>query len=223
MKVKILLAGVSIVCILAAVLFTLRGGKWDKYYRNKMDQPPRELIVEALSQFTITGDAIDLGCGVGNEAAFLIKHGWRVWAIDDQSKAIQLIQERNDISEKEKLMAICAAFDEGLNWDLLPQVDFIYASYSLPFSKPTHFKKLWEHIKEKTRPGGLFAGHFFGPHYQGFNSNEMQNMTFLTRAEVLDLFQDFDMVHFKEVEQEGQSGTGRQVHSHVFEIIARKK
>ncbi len=103
-------------------------GKWDKYYNNKIGQPPRQLIINALNLFQKPGKAIDLGCGVGNEAVLLLNKGWEVWAIDGQCKAIQMIKERADIKDTEKLVLTIASFEDETFWDGLPKVDFIYAS-----------------------------------------------------------------------------------------------
>jgi SAM-dependent methyltransferase len=218
---------ISIIFTLLVILFLglgiLKQGKWDRYYKNKMGQPPREIIVEALNLFKKQGKAIDLGCGVGNEAVFLLNKGWEVWAIDSEHQAIQIINKRNDIKEPEKLTSVVNKFEEESVWDALPDVDFIYASYSLPFCNQSEFKRVWSHVKQKLIPGGRFAGHFFGLNYLGFPEQEVKEMTFLKREEVLSLFQDFDVESFKEFEEDGQSGTGRQTHSHIFEIIARKK
>lgn len=219
-KISIILA---IMVILIIGLGILQHGKWDKYYKNKIDQPPRRLIVDALNLFKKQGRAIDLGCGVGNEAVFLLNKGWEVWAIDSEHHAIQIINQRNDIKKLEKLATVVNTFEEESVWDDLPNVDFIYASYALPFCNQSEFPRVWGHVKQKLIPGGRFAGHFFGLNYRGFPDQEMKEMTFLKKEDVLSLFQGFDVEYFKELEEDGQSGTGRQIHSHIFEIIARKK
>jgi SAM-dependent methyltransferase len=216
------------VCIAGAVLLFglvvyLQHGKWDKYYKNKMGLPPRPIVADALHLFQNQGKAIDLGCGVGNEAVFLLNHGWTVWAIDSEDKAIQLIKQRTDIKDSKQIISAVAKFEDESTWNTLPIVDFIYASYALPFCKQMEFKKVWSHIKEHISPKGRFAGHFFGLNYQGFTTQEMKGMTFFKREEVIELFQDFEIAHFKETEQDGFSGTGRPIHSHVFEVIAHKK
>lgn len=198
-------------------------GKWDKYYKHKIGQPPRQIIVDALNLFQKQGKAIDLGCGVGNETALLLNNGWEVWAIDGQSKAIQIIRERIDIKDTEKLVLTVANFEDESFWDGLPQVDFIYASYALPFCKDEKFNNVWAHIVQKLNRNGRFAGHFFGLNYRGFNNEEIKEMTFLTREEIQRLFQGFEIEYFQEVEKDDQSGTGRIIHSHIFEVIARKK
>jgi trans-aconitate methyltransferase len=222
MKTKIFLITIFLASILFIGLIAFQGGKWDRYYKNKMSQPPRQLIVDALRLFENKGTAIDLGCGIGNETTLLINQGWQVWAIDSEPKAIQLIKSRSDITGQKRLTTAIANY-EKMDWNILPQVDFFFAANALPFCNPSKFEDVWKHIMAKIIPGGRFAGHFFGLNYQGFDKQEMKVMTFLTREEVLNLFKDFDIEYFQESEEDGQSGTGRKIHSHIFEVIARKK
>ena len=204
-------------------LVAFQGNKWDRYYQSKLNQPPRPLIVEALTYFQTPGVAIDLGCGVGNETLLMLDKGWHVWAIDSQSNAIQFLNERKNLLYPKNLVTVVAKFDEGLNWEDLPQVNLFCASYALPFAKPDAFDQVWQNIMEKILLEGRFAGHFFGKNYVGFDDQEMKHMTFLTKEQVLRLFKDFDIEYFQEIEEDDVSGTGKKIHSHVFEIIARKR
>ena len=218
---------ISLILLLSGLIFLLFiifwRNKWEKYYKNKLYQPPQELVQKAIQSFKNPGMAIDLGCGIGNEAAFLLKNGWQVWAIDNQTKAIQMLKKRNDIDSFERLVTVTAGFDDKLKWSDLPSVNLIYACYALPFCQPKQFKHTWDHIKEKILPEGRFAGHFFGLNYQGFTENEKKEMIFLTKEEIYNLFEDFTIDYFQEQEEYGKSGTGRAIHSHIFEIIAQKR
>jgi SAM-dependent methyltransferase len=222
LKVHKILAVFLIFPLIFVGFFLLKRGKWDKYYKNKIDQLPHEIVTNALKLFSLSGQAIDLGCGVGNEALLLVNEGWKVWAVDSEPKAIQLVESRTNGDISGKLVATIAKFEEGSTWARLPIVDFIYAANSLPFCKPREFEKVWSCIKQHIAPGGRFAGHFFGGNYQGFTAQEMKGMAFFKREEVLAFFQEFEIEHFQEIEEEGQSGTGRPIHSHIFEVIARK-
>jgi SAM-dependent methyltransferase len=201
---------------------SLHGGKWDKYYKNKMYLPPRDLVVKVVDSLPFFRTALDLGCGVGNETAFLIVSGWNVWAIDSEPKAIEILNRRNDIITFDKLWTIVSKF-EDLNWNSLPQFDLVCANYSLPFCNPDRFDDVWASIKMKINTHGMFAGHFFGINHQGFSDSEMKNMNFWTREQLLEIFGDFEIEYFNEIEKDGTSGTGMKCHTHTFEIIAQKR
>jgi len=212
----------SLVIPVVISVIVLQQGKWDRYYKNKLNQPPHQVIEEALSLFNTPGKAIDIGCGVGNETILMLNSGWQVWAIDREPKAISIVKDRKGVRDSTKLVSAVANFEEDATWDALPSVDFISASYALPFCNRLSFDKVWVHVKQKLNSGGRFAGHFFGLNYRGFTENEMKQMTFLSKEEILYLFQDFDVEYFQEVEDESKSGTGKAIHSHIFKVIVKK-
>lgn len=222
MKHKFVLALSLGVFAIAMYLF-LSYDKWEKYYSNKMYQPAHDIIIMASEKFHKPGTAIDLGCGVGNDVAYLLKHGWKVWALDSQPKAIQLLKERKDITSFDTLVAKIAKFDEGTIWDHLPSADLVYASLSLPFLDEKTFKETWGHIQDKIKTGGRFAGHFFGVNYKGFTDREKREMTFLSIEEIRNILNGFDIEFFDEHEEDSKSGTGCPIHAHIFEVIARKR
>lgn len=223
MKLKNYLLIILAISIAALISFTVfRGSKWDKYYKNKMYQPPREVVVKSLDFFQTPGQVLDLGCGIGNETAYLLDNGWDVWAIDCEPKAIEIMKERKDINSSHRLVTEVAKF-ENLNWKKLPQFDLICAAYSLPFCEPQQFSSIWTCIKEKINPNGRFAGHFFGMNYSGFSNAEKSKMTFLTKEQIIELLDGFDIEYLREVEEDGVSGTGLKCHSHIFYVIAKKK
>ncbi|MGN1299460.1 MAG: hypothetical protein ACI4UE_05735 [Candidatus Scatovivens sp.] len=47
-------------------------------------------------------------------------------------------------------------------------------------------------------------------------------MTFLSKKEVYELLNDFNIIYFKEKEFEGKTAIGKNKHWHVFYIIAQK-
>jgi hypothetical protein len=203
--------------IASIFVFWRQQGKWDRYYQNKAGQPPRELVAQVLSRFSHPGIAIDLGSGIGNESGAMVNQGWTVYAVDQQAKALAYMQKSAD------LIPVQADFTKASTWNQLPKADLIFASYALPFVSQNDFIRVWTQLCGKLSSGGRFAGHFFGPQFQGFLSKEVQQMTFFSRNEVLELFQGFEIEHLEETEQDDQSGTGQSTHSHIFEVIARKK
>lgn len=68
---------------------------------------------------------------------------------------------------------------------------------------------------------GYFIGNFFG--YKDSWVNIKKDVFFMEKEDVLKLFEDFDIINFKEVERDGKTGLGKIKHWHTFEIIAKKK
>lgn len=213
---------ISILLIGFAIYFLYPHQGWEKYYQNKLYLPPATLTQNVVGMFSQPGTAIDFGCGCGNDAAYLLNNGWKVWAIDGEPVAIDILKKRKDLPEHCCLFAESTKFEQ-IKWNSLPKVELFLAIKSLPFISKDHFNEIWLHIVQTIQPQGRFAGHFFGPHYQGFSSEERQSMTFLNKEEVIALFQDFTIEYIEETEEDGESGTGRKIHSHIFEVIAKKR
>jgi len=47
-------------------------------------------------------------------------------------------------------------------------------------------------------------------------------MIFLTKNQVMELFEDFEIIRFKEIEKDDFTGLGKMKHWHIFNIIAKK-
>lgn len=47
-------------------------------------------------------------------------------------------------------------------------------------------------------------------------------MVFLSKEQVLNLFDKFEIIDFQEIEKDGKTGLGKIKHWHTFDIIAKK-
>ena len=47
-------------------------------------------------------------------------------------------------------------------------------------------------------------------------------MTFLRKNQVMELFKDFEIIRFKEIEKDELTGLGEMKHWHIYEVIAKK-
>ena len=92
---------------------------------------------------------------------------------------------------------------------------------SLPFCNKKDFEKLWDKIKKSIVEDGYFAGNLFGINDEW--KDKKAEMTFFTKEKVLKLFNDFEIIEFKEIEKDGTTGLGKMKHWHIFNIIANKK
>ena len=48
-------------------------------------------------------------------------------------------------------------------------------------------------------------------------------MVFLSKEQVLQLFDAFEIIYFEEIEKDGKTSLGKMKHWHLYEIIAKKK
>lgn len=194
---------------------------WPGYFAAVAGKPARETLTAALDAFAkepATGPrlAIDLGCGEGRDTVELLRRGWRVLAIDGHPMALDLLSARADLTGRDRLEMRLAGF-EGIE---LPGVDLVNSSYSLPFCPPEAFEALWASINRAVRPGGRFAGQFFG---ERDTWAALPDRAHHTRSQVDRLLAGFVIESLKEVEEDGNDAGGTPKHWHVFHVVARKR
>lgn len=193
--------------------------QWGNFYTNVSGREPRELLLDVLGRFgqesaANARQAIDLGCGDGTETAYLLANGWRVLAIDGEPAAFEHLNAKIPPAARERLHTQVARFEAV---ELVP-ADLIYAGFSIPFCRPQHFDALWGKIVSNIHPGGRFAGQLFGVRDTWADNPKM---TFFTADGARELFAAFEIEHFQEEEEDGQSTVGAK-HWHLFHVIARK-
>jgi SAM-dependent methyltransferase len=208
---------------------------WAKYYQVIAGKPPRQTLLDALTAFDADDKAdaakspvpahglprrrlaVDLACGEGRDAVELLKRGWRVIAIDAEAQALDILSRRLDVDEALNVQMVVASFAQA-TW---PRgIDLLNASYALPFCAPEHFDSLWSRIVSSIKPGGRFAGQFFGERDSWVSLPEQ---THHTRSQVERLFDAFLVESFKEVENDEPTSIGLPKHWHLFHIVARKR
>lgn len=198
---------------------TQENSGWENYYQKMQGRAPRQVLLDVLDKFEKetsinSRNAIDLGCGAGNETVVLLEHGWNVLAIDGDPGGIKRLMENVSKVDRSRLQTQVAKFEQVS----LRATDLIHASLSLPFCHPDHFPVLWSKIVNAIQPGGRFAGHFFGVRDSWANEPDM---TFHTEDQVRALFEDFEFESFQEIDEDGTATSGPK-HWHLFTVIARK-
>lgn len=189
----------------------------EKYYDNTESEKPRKNVQYFIEKVKYNpGRAIELGCGAGNDTVYLIKNGWNVLAIDREDVKERISKRLND-EEREKFRF------QKQNFESLESVksNLIVANYCLPFCNKNNFTKLWNKINDSILKDGYFVGNFFGNNDEWKNTKE--EMTFLTKEQVIELFKNFDIIEFKEIEKDAFTGLGKMKHWHIFDVIAKKR
>jgi membrane dipeptidase len=187
-------------------------GPWSRYFR-QAGFDARETLLQAAGAFDAPGQAVDLGAGTGRDTLELLRRGWRVIAVDMEPEGIGRIVELAG-DDRGRLDARVGRYEE-VDW---PEVDLVNASFSLPFCRPEMFPVLWERIVASLRPGGRFAGQFFGPNDDWARTGLLA----WTRDEVEALLSAFEVELLDEHDRDGWVFK-KPKHWHVFHVVARKR
>ncbi len=189
--------------------------KIEKYYNNTKNIPPNYITQKFIKLKIKPTNAIELGCGAGRDTEYLIKNGWNVLAIDKED--VKAIITSKLSKEEQKKFKFSKQEFENMQ---LEKTNLIVANFSLPFCNKKQFSKLWNKINESILKNGYFVGNFFGKNDEWKKQEE--EMTFLTKEQVIELFKNFEIIDFKEVEKDCFNGLGIMKHRHIFNVIAKK-
>ena len=188
----------------------------EKYYENTANANPNYTVKKFIELNVKPGNAIELGCGAGRDTIYLIKNGWNVLAIDREDVSSRIQSKLN--KEEVKKFKFSQQKFENIK---LEKNNLVVANFSIPFCNKNNFKELWNKINNSILKDGYFVGNFFGINDEWKSTKE--EMTFLTKEQVIELFKDFEIIEFKEVEKDGTTGLGKMKHWHIFNVIAKKK
>ncbi len=187
---------------------------WDNYYENTKNYPPAPLLVKALEYVETIGKAIDIGGGgTLKDTLFLLSKGFDTTVVDKED-VIAVSVEKVGSDKLHFFVSSFSDFDFPVN-----EYDLAAAIYSLPFTPPKDFERVFEKVKSSLVQNGVFCGQFFGDR-DGWKDNS--NLTFVTKEKAMSMLDGMEVLHFEEKEFDGKTADGSAKHWHVFDIIARK-
>ena len=187
----------------------------EKYYENTANANPNYTVKKFIELNVKPGNAIELGCGAGRDTIYLIKNGWNVLAIDREDVSSRIQSKLN--KEEVKKFKFSQQKFENIK---LEKNNLVVANFSIPFCNKNNFKELWNKINNSILKDGYFVGNFFGNNDEWKSTKE--EMIFMTKKQVLELFENFEIIEIKEVEKDNPTGLGKMKHWHMFNIIAKK-
>lgn len=155
--------------------------------------------------------AVDLGCGAGNDTAFLLEKGFEVTAIDQEEQVKEIIENKE--FNKEKLKIIIDDFSKIE----ISNIDLLLANYSIFFVK-NNFDEFVKRALNNINSKGFFVGNFLGKEDSWNNTK-----TTLDKEEVLNYFKDYEILYFSEEKFQKDTATGKSKFWHVYNMIAQKK
>lgn len=187
----------------------------EKYYENTKNFKQHKNVSKFITLGIKPTNAIELGCGAGRDTVYLIKNGWNVLAIDREDVNSLIIEKLND-EELKKFRFLKQKFEDVI----LEKNNLIVANYSIPFCNKNIFEEFWKRMTDSILPGGYFVGNFFGINDEWKNIRD--DMVFLEKEQVKKLFENFEIIDFKEIEENSKTGMGDMKHWHIFNVIAKK-
>ena len=170
-----------------------------------------KLLIEFLDNYKID-NAIDLGCGSGNETVYMIKNGIKVLAIDRQLNQDFIL---NRLSDNEKKMI---SFKESSFEDVeLPKTKLLTAFFSIPFCNPNNFDELWTKIYNSIEDNGYFVGQLFGDRDAW---NVVESINTFSIDKVKEYLKNYNIIKLEEIEYVRENDNKKW---HFYDIIAQKK
>jgi SAM-dependent methyltransferase len=207
---------------------------WPAYYEVTVGRPAWRTVVRAIELFEaedaeatpagtqLAADpperfAVDLGCGAGRDARELLRHGWRVLAIDGEPSAIETLRAATPPDDLPRLETRVADLADVA----VPPADLVNASISLPFVAGSAFDGAVDRALAAVRPGGRFATMLFGdrdesapdPDMSCRSAGWLRGRLAASGLEIEDWF---------EREEDGQTALGDPHHWHILEVVARR-
>jgi len=192
---------------------------WSGYFNSVVGKGARDTLIAALNYFerdgVYKGFAVDLAAGEGRDSLELLRRNWQVLATDNHPEAFSHLWARVPEMLKPNLTTTEASFNDMK----FPNCDMVNASFALPFCEPQHFEVLWDKIVASIRPGGRFAGQFFGNRDTWAS---LPNRSHHSREEVLKLLEGFSIEMMREEERDDPPELRKPKHWQIFHIVARK-
>lgn len=184
---------------------------WTNYQNETYGDDVCKLLIEFLDNYKIE-NAIDLGCGSGNETFYMIKNGIKVLAIDRQLNQDFIL---NRLSDNEKKMI---SFKESSFEDVeLSKTKLLTAFFSIPFCNPNNFDELWTKIYNSIEDNGYFVGQLFGDRDA---LNVVESINTFSIDKVKEYLKNYNIIKLEENEYVRESDNKKW---HFYDIIAQKK
>jgi tellurite methyltransferase len=176
------------------------------------------MAAEAFGEHPADGPrfAVDLGCGAGRDTRELLRRGWRVLATDMTPEALNTLRHltpEHDLPRLQTELADLAEFE-------IPQCDLVNANLILPFLPPDEYDAAWERIRGGIGIDGRFSGMLFGHRDDAAGEPGMT----CPSPEVMRRYLDgFEIEHWTEKEEDGETALGEPHHFHLIEVVAVRR
>jgi SAM-dependent methyltransferase len=184
--------------------------RWDDRYSRETERfalrSPRHLVTSHLDLLPPNGLILDAACGTTSTGRYLAARGWRVIAVDVSHAALRLARHK---VRKDANPVSFAVMDLVDPWLPSAHFDVILNFYFL--SRP-----IIPTYRQAVKPGGLL---FFETYLRERHTNAER---YLESQELRRFFDDWDILHYLEVERLVRSRSGYEETRWTAQLIARK-
>jgi len=182
---------------------------WKEYQKESLGKKVYPLLINFLKD-KIINNAVDLGCGSGNETVYMLNKSIKVLAIDKELNKENILK-RVDVSFQKNVSFLQGDFNDVS----LPKSDLVISFFSLPFYDPSKFVDLWHKIYNSLNKNGYLICQLFGK--EDFRNKNSKISTF-TKNEIGKLLSIYDIIKFEEVKTIKENKKW-----HYYNIIVQKK
>lgn len=186
---------------------------WADFHEKTKHFKPSPLLVSALEMQDVRGRALDLGAGGLRDTKYLLDEDFEVTAVEASPSSLELAREL----EGAPLQFVCSRFEDFAFSK--EEYELINAQYSLPFTHPWYFERVFERLYASLKPKGIFVGQFFGNRDSRCSD---PRMTFLSWRDLFRVCGPLKIRQFEMREYDGEGATGESIRWHVFDVIACK-
>lgn len=188
---------------------------WSDYFDNIHNPPMRPTVSAALEALGAGQgrQAVDLGCGSGNDTVHMLDAGFKVLAIDASEDGLQRLQDRRTTP----VLQVSQSMFNQADW---PQNIWTNAGFALPFCIDEIFQDVWHRIFENLEGGGVFSGQLFG--LEDSWNGKVSDMNFHSADDVQKLISPHEVLLLDEETGNGKDAVGRPKYWQIFHIVLRK-
>jgi SAM-dependent methyltransferase len=192
--------------------------------QNVFGSEPNKLLQEICSQLPTGSEFLDLGCGQGRDALFMLQQGFKITAVDNSPEGIKTIREFIQTNNLPLSSINLFCQDIEIFYIEKDKYSIINAFNSLQFLPKKKALRLIDNIKYKIKNQGYIVISGFTIDDSLYNKTINDSRCFFETQELKKLFSDFNIILYEEkiIKDKGHAGRPES-HTHgVVEIIVKK-
>lgn len=200
--------------------------RYNQIYKNNnvWGNKPNELLQRIYEQLGADSEFLDLGCGQGRDALFMLQKGFKVTAVDSSQEGIKKIKEFVRASNL-PLPNISLFYEDIQTFNVAKgKYTIINAFNSLQFLSKKEALKLIDKIKKNIKNKGYIIISSFTVDDPLYKKTVSNSRCFFEPRELKKIFSKFSILFYdeKEMLDKGHSGSPAPHKHSVVKIIAQK-